>query len=403
MAGAAAPAGARLGPAPRQQGKDDVGLGRYHHPSRPGRRRGPRQRPRRHDRRPRRRPAAHVRQAAADHRRRRLPRLLPGPGAGRLERRPPRRTPHPGHRLRQLLSGRARVAGGAGGTPRRRAGGARHAGAAAGGDGRLRLRHPRRRDRLAHLLSGAPHRDDGRQHQRAADPARPRPPAPGGRRGPGGLPLLLLQRDLRRPGPRSDPHPRDLPGQRLLHRPARLLRRVQALRRDALRQFRPPARRPRHHGAAVQQLRPGNEDHRRPRDPRLFRDALAGRDMVLLSDGSPTRTFCYVADAVAGYYLALLRGRPGEAYNIGVDGPEIADARSGGDDRRARHELFGLHGRGGPRPQHRGRLPGGQPRAALPGHHQGQDRARLPAQLALEDGLRRTLLWYRGNRGGEER
>ena len=56
----------------------------------------------------------------------------------------------------------------------------------------------------------------------------------------------------------------------------------------------------------------------------FFRDMLAGRDLVLLSDGSPTRTFCYVADAITGYYLVLLRGPPGEPYNVGIDGPEIS-------------------------------------------------------------------------------
>src|SRR5579862_5721887 len=56
----------------------------------------------------------------------------------------------------------------------------------------------------------------------------------------------------------------------------------------------------------------------------FFRNALAGRDLVMFSDGSPTRTFCYVSDAITGYYRTLLRGRPGEAYNVGVDGPEIS-------------------------------------------------------------------------------
>jgi UDP-glucuronate decarboxylase len=58
--------------------------------------------------------------------------------------------------------------------------------------------------------------------------------------------------------------------------------------------------------------------------PDLARDVLAGRDIVLLSDGSATRTFCYVADAVDGYYRTLLRGRPGEPYNIGTDRPETS-------------------------------------------------------------------------------
>ena len=58
--------------------------------------------------------------------------------------------------------------------------------------------------------------------------------------------------------------------------------------------------------------------------PDLFRDALAGQDLVMLSDGRATRTFCYVADALDGYLRILLRGRPGEAYNIGNESPEIS-------------------------------------------------------------------------------
>ena len=57
--------------------------------------------------------------------------------------------------------------------------------------------------------------------------------------------------------------------------------------------------------------------------PDFARDVLAGRDLEMLSDGGPRRTFCYVADAVAGYYQLLVRGRPGEPYNIGVESPEI--------------------------------------------------------------------------------
>ena len=58
--------------------------------------------------------------------------------------------------------------------------------------------------------------------------------------------------------------------------------------------------------------------------PDFARDVLDGRDIVLLSDGSATRTFCYVMDAVDGYYRILTAGRPGESYNIGADQPEIS-------------------------------------------------------------------------------
>jgi UDP-glucuronate decarboxylase len=58
--------------------------------------------------------------------------------------------------------------------------------------------------------------------------------------------------------------------------------------------------------------------------PDFFRDALAGRDIALLSDGRATRTFCYISDAITGYLLVLLSPHDGEAFNIGTDAPEIS-------------------------------------------------------------------------------
>ena len=57
--------------------------------------------------------------------------------------------------------------------------------------------------------------------------------------------------------------------------------------------------------------------------PDFASDVLAGRDIVLLSDGTASRTFCYVADAVDGYFRALVLGNRGEPYNIGTDSPEV--------------------------------------------------------------------------------
>lgn len=55
-------------------------------------------------------------------------------------------------------------------------------------------------------------------------------------------------------------------------------------------------------------------------DPRVFaafmKCILAGNDIVMHSDGSAMRPFCYVADAVAAFFLILLKGENGEAYNV---------------------------------------------------------------------------------------
>lgn len=58
-------------------------------------------------------------------------------------------------------------------------------------------------------------------------------------------------------------------------------------------------------------------------DGRVFADfiadALSGRDILLNSDGTSSRPFCYVADTTAAFLVLLLRGEGGEAYNVGMD------------------------------------------------------------------------------------
>jgi UDP-glucuronate decarboxylase len=49
---------------------------------------------------------------------------------------------------------------------------------------------------------------------------------------------------------------------------------------------------------------------------------LEGRDIEILSDGAPTRTFCYIADAVAGYLKILVHGEY-DYFNIGIEHPEV--------------------------------------------------------------------------------
>jgi nucleoside-diphosphate-sugar epimerase len=58
-------------------------------------------------------------------------------------------------------------------------------------------------------------------------------------------------------------------------------------------------------------------------DGRVFADFVAdivgGRNIVMKSDGSTRRSFCYLADATVAYFTVLLRGNSGEAYNVGSD------------------------------------------------------------------------------------
>lgn len=135
--------------------------------------------------------------------------------------------------------------------------------------------------------------------------------------------------------------------------------------------------------------------------PDFVRDVLAGRDIVLLSDGSPTRTFCYVADAVVGYYKVLVRGRPGEAYNVGADSPEVSMAELAGEVVALARELWGYEGR-----VVRGRSDDAAYLTDNP-VRRAPALAKARAELAYDpgvpftEGLRRSLIWYNGNQEDE--
>lgn len=49
----------------------------------------------------------------------------------------------------------------------------------------------------------------------------------------------------------------------------------------------------------------------------LVRDVVSGGPLSLHGDGSAVRSFCYISDAVVGFFLTLLRGQAGHAYNVG--------------------------------------------------------------------------------------
>lgn len=82
-------------------------------------------------------------------------------------------------------------------------------------------------------------------------------------------------------------------------------------------------------------------DKRVPAD--FAKNIVEGRDIRILSDGSPSRTFCHIADAMAGYLKILLHGSY-DYFNIGIDGPEITIGDLAAIYRRQGEKLFGYQG-----------------------------------------------------------
>jgi len=136
--------------------------------------------------------------------------------------------------------------------------------------------------------------------------------------------------------------------------------------------------------------------------PDFARDILSGRDMVMLSDGSARRTFCYVADAVAGYYKVLVNGRPGEAYNIGVETPEISMVQLATMLAELGRELFDYRGQVVHQVSPDKDYLVDNPNRRCPVITKARTELGYAPQVSLEEGLRRSLIWYAGNAEASE-
>jgi nucleoside-diphosphate-sugar epimerase len=124
------------------------------------------------------------------------------------------------------------------------------------------------------------------------------------------------------------------------------------------------------------------------------RDVLAGRDIVMLSDGSPKRTFCYATDAIVGYYKVLVRGHDGEAYNVGIDKPEISVAELASLVASTARELFGYQGKvvlG--RAQEADYLVD-NPNRRCPIIDKARTHRAYDPRVLVHEGIRRSLIWY---------
>ena len=58
--------------------------------------------------------------------------------------------------------------------------------------------------------------------------------------------------------------------------------------------------------------------------PNFANRIKGGHPLHIYSSGQQTRTFCYITDAITGFLRVLVKGVPGEPYNIGNPKPEIS-------------------------------------------------------------------------------
>lgn len=119
-------------------------------------------------------------------------------------------------------------------------------------------------------------------------------------------------------------------------------------------------------------------------------DALAGRDIIVKSDGSALRSYLYAADLMIWLLTILVRGESGRPYNVGSDEPvSIGDlaakiARAAGG--RSAVVIQGKH------------VPGQAPQVYLPDVTRSKAELGLGIAVSLDEGIKRSLAWLQRDR-----
>ncbi len=145
---------------------------------------------------------------------------------------------------------------------------------------------------------------------------------------------------------------------------------------------------------------PGMQHNDRRVIPMFTYEALNGRALPVHGDGIQTRTFCYISDAISGFLKALLKGKRGDAYNIGNSNNEISMA-----------DLAKMYGRVVPGSTVRfipypNTYPAGEPQRRCPDLAKARKDLGYDAKIELQEGLRRFVTWaseresYRGQPDG---
>jgi dTDP-glucose 4,6-dehydratase len=122
--------------------------------------------------------------------------------------------------------------------------------------------------------------------------------------------------------------------------------------------------------------------------PLCVLNALHGDSLPVYGDGRQVRNWLYAEDFCRGIHAVLTKGRPGEAYNVG--GPDECE------NLEVVRRVLELTGRDESLIEHVTDRPGHDRRYSL-SSRKIADELGWEAQVRFEEGLRRTVEWYRDN------
>lgn len=124
--------------------------------------------------------------------------------------------------------------------------------------------------------------------------------------------------------------------------------------------------------------------------PTFLHKGLSKKDLPVHGRGKQTRTFCYVSDAVVGFFKVLLSAKNGEIYNVGNTKPEITILELA--KRVAKILDSGIKAKTIDYPSS---YPAGEPQRRCPNLRKIKSKLGYKPSVDLDEGLKRTITWYR--------
>ncbi len=122
--------------------------------------------------------------------------------------------------------------------------------------------------------------------------------------------------------------------------------------------------------------------------PNFANRIKGGHPLNVYGSGNQTRTFCYITDAMVGFLLVILKGVPGEAYNIGNPTPEISmvDLVERIKTVIAKPLSYNII-------EYPDSYPADEPNRRAPDIRKAKLQLEFQPMVSLEDGLKRYLSW----------
>jgi UDP-glucuronate decarboxylase len=131
--------------------------------------------------------------------------------------------------------------------------------------------------------------------------------------------------------------------------------------------------------------------------PNFANRIKAGLPLNVYGSGNQTRTFCYITDAMVGFLLVILKGVPGEAYNIGNPKPEISmvDLVQRIQKVSGNPVTYNII-------EYPDSYPTDEPNRRCPDIRKARLQLKFEPSVDLDEGLRRFLTWADGVYTGEQ-